>query len=284
MFLGQCMQMQCNAYSSLTHSSDTAHHVPFRQCKLTELLFSNSVHSSTSTTRHQSQKAIMIVTADPRGDFNATSQILRYSALAREVTVPRIPSVTSQIMSGLPSSRPETSHSSHSSAENEHHTAEEISRVNGENAVLRLQLEEATRRYQEAEASWARCEERLEDLEAEVREECWSTFEERLRAERERWAAAWDLERDMEGEHLDRKMDIAMRGVGVDAEGSVEGVDREEALEGRVEELERENDVLREKVLNMERERTARTPSRKLKVLKARRWDNMEEDQENVSP
>lgn len=31
----------------------------------------------------------MIVTADPLGDYNATSQILRYSALAREVTVPR---------------------------------------------------------------------------------------------------------------------------------------------------------------------------------------------------
>lgn len=34
----------------------------------------------------------MIVTADPLGDYNATSQILRYSALAREVTVPRAPS------------------------------------------------------------------------------------------------------------------------------------------------------------------------------------------------
>jgi cell division septum initiation protein DivIVA len=40
----------------------------------------------------------MIVTADPHGDFNATSQILRYSALAREVTVPRIPSITQTIL------------------------------------------------------------------------------------------------------------------------------------------------------------------------------------------
>lgn len=40
----------------------------------------------------------MIVTADPHGDFNATSQILRYSALAREITVPRIPSVTQTIL------------------------------------------------------------------------------------------------------------------------------------------------------------------------------------------
>lgn len=40
----------------------------------------------------------MIVTANPHGDFNATSQILRYSALAREVTVPRIPSITESIL------------------------------------------------------------------------------------------------------------------------------------------------------------------------------------------
>lgn len=38
------------------------------------------------------------MTADPHGDFNATSQILRYSALAREITVPRIPSITQTIM------------------------------------------------------------------------------------------------------------------------------------------------------------------------------------------
>lgn len=40
----------------------------------------------------------MIVTADAHGDYNATSQILRYSALAREVTVPRIPSITETIL------------------------------------------------------------------------------------------------------------------------------------------------------------------------------------------
>lgn len=44
----------------------------------------------------------MIVAADPHGDFNATSQILRYSALAREVTVPRIPSLTQQILTAPP--------------------------------------------------------------------------------------------------------------------------------------------------------------------------------------
>lgn len=73
--------------------------VPFRQCKLTELLFSNSFPSATQPTSWRNpQKGVMIVTAAPHGDFNATSQILRYSALAREITVPRIPSITQTVV------------------------------------------------------------------------------------------------------------------------------------------------------------------------------------------
>ncbi|KAI5862515.1 kinesin [Durotheca rogersii] len=98
MYLGQCLQMQSDASSMAKPNL-----VPFRQCKLTELLFSNSFPSSASlsqsaSSRRAPQKAVMIVTADPLGDFNATSQILRYSALAREVTVPRVPSITSTIL------------------------------------------------------------------------------------------------------------------------------------------------------------------------------------------
>ncbi|KAH6855573.1 P-loop containing nucleoside triphosphate hydrolase protein [Chaetomium sp. MPI-CAGE-AT-0009] len=103
MYLGQCLQMQSDAANK-----DKPNLVPFRQCKLTELLFSNSYPSSSgySTGRHRNpQKAVMIVTADPHGDFNATSQILRYSALAREVTVPRVPSITQTILTA-PQPRP----------------------------------------------------------------------------------------------------------------------------------------------------------------------------------
>ncbi|CAK7217251.1 hypothetical protein SCUCBS95973_003082 [Sporothrix curviconia] len=101
MYLGQCLQMQSDV-----GSSSKPNMVPFRQCKLTELLFSNSFPSASmvqssqlgQSVRRNPQKAVMIVTADPHGDFNATSQILRYSALAREITVPRIPSITQTIM------------------------------------------------------------------------------------------------------------------------------------------------------------------------------------------
>ncbi|KAL2022631.1 hypothetical protein VTK56DRAFT_4975 [Thermocarpiscus australiensis] len=102
MYLGQCLQMQSDAANK-----DKPNLVPFRQCKLTELLFSNCFPSASaySSARHRNpQKSVMIVTADPHGDFNATSQILRYSALAREVTVPRIPSITQTILTAAAAS------------------------------------------------------------------------------------------------------------------------------------------------------------------------------------
>jgi len=49
--------------------------------------------------------------ANPHGDFNATSQILHYSALAQEVTVPQIPSITQTILTA-PSTSPTLTFSS----------------------------------------------------------------------------------------------------------------------------------------------------------------------------
>ncbi|KAK5293327.1 hypothetical protein LTR16_001588, partial [Cryomyces antarcticus] len=150
MYLGQCMQMQSD-----NQDSNKQNVVPFRQCKLTELLFSNSFPSSSSNSsthhvsqHHRPQKAIMIVTADPVGDFNATSQILRYSALAREVTVPRIPSVTSTILGG--SSKPPPAYLSgrttpSATAEELEHALAEPARLAESVDVLQLQLSEERR-------------------------------------------------------------------------------------------------------------------------------------------
>ncbi|KAK4232411.1 kinesin-like motor protein 9 [Podospora fimiseda] len=117
MYLGQCLQMQSDAIAK-----EKPNLVPFRQCKLTELLFSNSFPSASSSVssaaRHRNpQKAVMVVTADPVGDYNATSQILRYSALAREVTVPRIPSISQAILSGTAPHQAQRPPSSASSVE-----------------------------------------------------------------------------------------------------------------------------------------------------------------------
>ena len=135
----------------------------------------------------------MIVTADPLGDFNATSQILRYSALAREVTVPRIPSVSSTISGRVPSGR---------SSPNAVHTDEavvemafsEIARLNEEVEILNVRLAEEEGRRKEAEEGWQKAEERAEEVELEVREECWREMERWTENAQRRWMGAWGEE------------------------------------------------------------------------------------------
>lgn len=156
----------------------------------------------------------MIVTADAHGDFNATSQILRYSALAREVTVPRVPSVTSTILNA-----PSTNHyngrsspttAAASLAELEA-AAVEIDRLNEEVSVLSLRLKEETARRQAAESSWRAAEARMEDVEAEVRETVYAEFEAVLAREQVRWRVAWEDEAGRKEEMWDAKVDILTR-------------------------------------------------------------------------
>ncbi|KAI7524066.1 P-loop containing nucleoside triphosphate hydrolase protein, partial [Hortaea werneckii] len=175
MYLGQCMQLQADQAQGLTN----ANVVPFRQCKLTELLFSNSLGAAggkETGSKKAPQKAVMIVTADPLGDYNATSQILRYSALAREVTVPRVPSVTSQIASapvmpsnlhGHPTGRATPSNNTAAVQEELEQALATIAALRSELEVSQLLLQEETQRRQAAEASWKVAETRIEEVEAE---------------------------------------------------------------------------------------------------------------------
>lgn len=146
----------------------------------------------------------MIVTADPLGDFNATSQILRYSALAREVTVPRIPSVTSTILSGTTAnsgsnkSQIISGRTSPNSAIADEAVVEmafsEIARLTEEVEILGVRLADEERRRREAEEAWQRVEEKAEEIEREVREECWDEIERKIEEERRRWINAWGEE------------------------------------------------------------------------------------------
>lgn len=170
--------------------------VPFRQCKLTELLFSNSFPSSNQMSRgHHPQKAIMVVTADPFGDFNATSQILRYSALAREVTVPRVSSVTGSILSASSghhrSVSGRTSPGSATAEELEHAIAE-ITRLTKDCHGLAVRLAEEEIARSEIEMRLRAAEDRCLMIEQEVREECWAEMDEKMEEERKRWQNALD--------------------------------------------------------------------------------------------
>lgn len=273
MYLGQCMQMQ----SDNSDLSKPLSIVPFRQCKLTELLFSNSFPTAGTAARaahRQPQKSIMVVTADPHGDFNATSQILRYSALAREVTVPRIPSVTSSILNGVAGhgagqngvgpSKASGRQSPTQMQEELEAALAEIGRLRAELEIVQVRAEEEAVRRREAEVNWGVAAERCGEIEAEVREEMWSEFEERLSEEMRRWREVKE-EEEVRGQGvLDQKLEILQRGLEVQVY---------EDEESRVEELEAENERLRARLNAAEREKGLRTPSRKVKVLKQRKWE-----------
>jgi chromosome segregation ATPase len=221
----------------------------------------------------------MIVTADPHGDYNATSQILRYSALAREVTVPRIPSVTSTILAGTTANPKSVGHSSGRSTPSD--LAGEIEAMNAEVARLRealeitqIRLEEEMQRRIEAEASWTAAEARIHEVEADIREEVWSEMEAKLALEQRRWRAARDEELDRNDEHLDRKLEILASGISIyddnDKENNEAGLDRSDS---KMRELAQENADLQNRLASMEREKTQRSPSKKMKVLKTRKWE-----------
>ncbi|EEQ84285.1 kinesin family protein [Blastomyces dermatitidis ER-3] len=262
MYLGQCLQTQSDFQDGNKNAL-----VPYRQCKLTELLFSNSFPSpnhGTSYPRHP-QRALMIVTADAQGDFNATSQILRYSALAREVTVPRIPSVTSTILANTGCGRksPTYAHANKSksslycaSAEELETAALEIAKISDDYDALAVKLAEEEIARAEAEFHWRAAEERCMLIEQEVREECWQEMEQRLEEEKRRWQAAWGEQESRHDEHLDKKLDLLSRGVRIHE-------DPQTSSEHRIIALERDNDNLRKRVASLERELHSRSPTKK---------------------
>lgn len=297
MYLGQCLQMQSDlgnntkvCFSSLISSpgKQKANHkcrqpnlVPFRQCKLTELLFSNSfptISNSNSITssamgissHHRNpQKAIMIVAADPIGDFNATSQILRYSALAREITVPRIPSVTSTILASNTArcyyssgSQPGRITPSDTERETMEIAALEIARMSEEIDGLRSELVAETQQHLEAQAHLLSAQERMLELEAELREECFQEMEARMKTEMDRWRARWERERGRGEEHIDRKLEILVRGIDAGNEEDKENVRLHPGQECE-EDLRYENERLRMKVAQLTRELQSRSPSKR---------------------
>ena len=299
MYLGQCLQMQSDVGSSTRV-------VPFRQCKLTELLFSNSFPSVSmqssqygQSARRNPQKAVMIVTADPHGDFNATSQILRYSALAREVTVPRIPSITQTIMgtttqpvnqAPMSSSPPATHHhrpffppgstaaagsaphsrtfSPASNASDDRVTMEiaamEIARMSEEIDYLHASLEQEREKCAEAESHLMSMTDRMLEQEEEIREACAMEFEERLMVEMARWKASIEVEKERGEEHWDRKVEVMERLQEAQAaygdENRCEHDDKENVL---VENLEEENERLRREIAVLKRELIGRSPSKR---------------------
>ncbi|KAI9644789.1 hypothetical protein NHQ30_006816 [Ciborinia camelliae] len=277
MYLGQCLQMQSDL-----ENNPKPNLVPFRQCKLTELLFSNSFPSNgskpSSTVHHRNpQMGIMIVTADPLGDFNATSQILRYSALAKEVTVPRMPSITATILGSSQSSdrhpdlttctSPALTHYrvglSQSPTETERETMEiaalEIARMSEEIDGLRGELERETRLRMESEAHLQSMEDRMLELEMDIREECYDEMEKRIQEESRRWMVRLEEHGEREEEWRDRKVEVLVRSLGVCVRGDE---DKENQNGDATLSLEMENAKLLREVERLKRELNNGSPTK----------------------
>ncbi|OQO07809.1 hypothetical protein B0A48_06600 [Cryoendolithus antarcticus] len=290
MYLGQCMELQ----SELHRTTTSAIAVPYRNCKLTELLFTNFFAPSTSTVRRQPQKAVMIVTADPGGDFNATGQILRYSALAKNIVAPRVPSTTSTILAGTnaPPSRggansaasgrtsPSTSSATTVALHDELATAlAAIASLRQDLEITVLELQHERLRRGEAEENWQAAVLHTEEVEAEVREEVWAEMEARLVLEQRRWRAARDAEVEAGEAVLDAKISVLVRGLEEGGEADKENVAVFEDEGERMRKLEDEVGMLKGRLRESEEagsrspSKETRSPSKKMRVLKSRRWD-----------
>ena len=152
----------------------------------------------------------------------------------------------------------------------------EIARSSEEVEILNVRLNEEEGRRRDAEEAWQRAEEKAEEIEGSVREECWGEMEARLTEERRRWMGAWGEEvrllnkltsrvpptdpsqADRNDEHLDRKLDILSRGIQIHE-------DAPPSQSQYAEDLETENEALRRKIESLERELQSRSPTRSAK-------------------
>ena len=262
MYLGQCLQVMNDCQQEGSKPI-----VPFRQCKLTELLFSNSFPSSNHGSAYrQPQKGVMVVTADPQGDFNATSQILRYSAMAREVTVPRVPSVTSTILGGIQNKVMASGRTTPHDTVNPYFAARELEQATNEAArlaeecdLLAIKLAEEEIKRTEAELKLQAAEEKSLVMEQDIREGCWSEMEERMCEEKERWRVAWEEERSRSEEFVDGKLGLLEQTAQIT-------IHEDETATSRVEELERENESLQAKLRALEQDMQTRSPTKKSRI------------------
>ena len=141
----------------------------------------------------------MIVAADPLGDFNATSQILRYSALAKEVTVPRVPSTSETILSGDLSRKKRASGQSASARSSPNSefleqleaTAAQLAHANSECEALTIRLAQEEIAREHLELRIKAMDGRSLIIEQEAREAAWVEMELQMEEERKRWQRAW---------------------------------------------------------------------------------------------
>jgi succinate--hydroxymethylglutarate CoA-transferase len=155
----------------------------------------------------------------------------------------------------------------------------EIARLTAEMEVFALRLSEETARRKAAESSWAAAEDHMVDLEQEIRDECYLEMETAVDQERRRWQTALDNEQDNQQAHIDAKVDVVIRATKAQMKQEIKVYeDPDPELRDRIDELERENEMLRAKLEARERETQQRSasPVKKMRILKSKKWEDPE--------
>ncbi|EWC47222.1 hypothetical protein DRE_03341 [Drechslerella stenobrocha 248] len=269
MFLGQCLEIstQATVGEGGKPVAPAGVKIPYRQSKLTELLFTNSYNPAT-----QPQIASIIVTVDPAGDFNATSQMLKYSALAKSSVNRRPPmqvlngsrsvSTTSQAsqasqisqgsgLSGATTLAIGTDDSGSSSGRPGSAMSQDAANMIAE---LQRQLKEAEEGRKEMERKLAEANQRCLRVEQEVREEVTSDMELQMKLMQRKMLVKLEEGTEREEEHVDRKLDMLKRTLLVETNDENDRA-RDVEIEQYVRELEAENYALRTEVMSLKRKR-----------------------------
>lgn len=210
MLLGQCLQKQRDKERTDGQNvkSDPAYNI-FRNSKLTQLLLSNAFIPELK------QKSVILVTIDPYGDYNSASQMLRYSALARDIVVPknRISSLSSlSSMSGESSSTLADSDSTRSFSTSSH--GSNFSDLSGESLTeSNSNVKYLLQRIRELEVIAIKAEDKCLRIEEEVRMEMSNEMERVLQSTESRYLDRIDEDYDQSQQLMDQKIELLINSI-----------------------------------------------------------------------
>ncbi|KAF8437386.1 P-loop containing nucleoside triphosphate hydrolase protein [Kalaharituber pfeilii] len=227
MLLGQCMQLQ----AELRHRQGVT--IPYRQSKLTEVLFANAFNSTAA------QNGVMIICADPQGEYNSTMQILRYSALARELTKPRVfPSANSAV---------QTDQNPKSTPINEVIDNPIVKHLTDELKVFQDRYEDSERLRKAAEERYQELEMLFQETEQRVREEVTTECEQRMKEMQVQHSKNIWSEHQAASEFANQKIDIAVRALNLKHRDQLDAAEAGKFWH-KYEELESENERLKKEI------------------------------------
>ncbi|WBW71647.1 kinesin-6 family microtubule motor protein Klp9 [Schizosaccharomyces osmophilus] len=209
--LGQCLE-------ALRRKHDGRQHIiPFRQSKLTELLFHSGHLSGTART-------CMLVNIDPLGSFDENAQVMRYSANAREIIPTQSSSYTDNFMSPSLNRTATQSKSTHSEA-------------------IQVQNEQLQRENESLRQLLADADAEMVNLEYEIREQMTREMEERV-SQVEQTFLNRMLEETAQGiEYTDQKIEKMGEWVRRLQQGNKEKDECVAHLEHIIEQLQEENSI-----------------------------------------